>query len=221
VNAEFGYVLALVTGVLGAFHCLSMCSGINGGFFLHRGRFPALPAVLLFHAARIGVYGLFGVSGALLGRVLTQTGLFGKGQGILLILAGLLVVLLGLRHLSRGGAVEQAGSLRVAAPSPTQARLAPLAAGLLNGLVPCGLVFAVAIKAAATQDALQAVLLMLAFGIGTLPVMGAVSLLGATIGARLRGHLARIAGLTVVLLGLWTLYQGVVFYDIMQGLANG
>ena len=61
---------------------------------------------------------------------------------------------------------------------------------------------------------------MLAFGAGTLPAMGAISLLGSTLGGRLRGGLARLAGITVVLLGLWTIYEGATFFDIMRGLAD-
>ncbi len=98
--------------------------------------------------------------------------------------------------------------------------LNPFVAGLLNGLVPCGLVFSVAAKATATTEPLQAGLLMLAFGAGTLPAMGAVSLLGSALGARMRGGLAQLAGVTVILLGLWTIYEGAAFFDIMRGLAD-
>jgi sulfite exporter TauE/SafE len=95
------------------------------------------------------------------------------------------------------------------------------AAGLLNGLVPCSLVFSVALKAAATADPLRAGLLMGAFGLGTLPAMAAVSLAGGAVGARARGVLARLAAAAVIALGAWTLYEGVTFFHIMRGLASG
>jgi sulfite exporter TauE/SafE len=222
VSAEFGYGLAFATGVSGAFHCLGMCSGINGGLFVCHGRFPALLPVLSFHAARIGTYAVLGVSGAVLGRVLVQTGIVGKTQGILMILAGVLIIALGLRYLVRGapGAQREVRVALPSLPSHKRARAMPLIGGLLNGLVPCSLVFSVALQAAATADPLQAALLMLSFGAGTLPVLVALSLLGALIGARVRGAMARLAGVGVVLLGLWTLYEGLVFYDIIRGLAN-
>lgn len=224
MNGEFTLALAFITGLFGSFHCIGMCGGINGGFTLSYGRNNPLP-LLAYHASRITVYTLFGVIGALLGRVVVQTGFIGKTQGLLMILAGVLVVLLGLNHL---GLLRRAKTARSQArpikfaPSPERIKqpLNPFVAGLLNGLVPCGLVFSVAAKATATTEPLQAGLLMLAFGAGTLPAMGAVSLLGSALGARMRGGLAQLAGVTVILLGLWTIYEGAAFFDIMRGLAD-
>lgn len=99
-------------------------------------------------------------------------------------------------------------------------RLSPVIAGAFNGFVPCSLVFSVAVKAASTADPLRAGALMLAFGAGTLPAMVGVSMLGSYVGTRARGQMVKLAGLTVVLLGLWTIYEGVVFYDIMRGLSS-
>jgi sulfite exporter TauE/SafE len=222
MTGEFSYALAFATGLFGSFHCIGMCSGINGAFTLGYGRDRLLP-LLAYHGIRILTYTLFGVVGALLGRVVVQTGIIGKTQGLLMILAGVIVVLLGLNLL---GVLRRT---KPADPAPQPVRLSlekpkrsinPFLAGLLNGLVPCSLVFSVAVKAAATAGPLQAGLLMLAFGAGTLPSMGAVSLLGSTLGGRLRGGMARLAGLTIVLLGLWTIYEGATFFDIMLGLAN-
>lgn len=230
MNGDFTYALAFATGIFGAFHCLGMCSGINGGFFVHYGRFPRLLPQISFHAMRIAVYTLLGVSGALLGQVVVQTGLVGKMQGILMIIAGLLIVILGLNLLGLFDKAkkQRADSIKVAFSHQTSAGMAdfsklhitPLVAGLLNGLVPCSLVFSVAIKAAATADPIRASLLMLSFGAGTLPAMGAVSLLGSLIGTTVRRGMVKLAGIGVMVLGLWTVYEGVVFYDIMRGLAN-
>ena len=99
-------------------------------------------------------------------------------------------------------------------------RLGPALAGLGNGLVPCSLVFSVATRATATADPAQAALLMLCFGLGTLPVMGTVTALGGLIGCRARAQGRRLAGGIVVLLGGWTLYEGLVFYQVMKGLAD-
>jgi len=61
---------------------------------------------------------------------------------------------------------------------------------------------------------------MLVFGLGTVPAMLGVSLLGGSLGNALRGVQLRAAGLVVAALGAWTLYEGVVFYDVMRGLGN-
>lgn len=220
--------LAFATGLFGALHCLGMCSGIAGGFFVRYGQRTPAPPVLLFHATRILVYGVLGMAGAVLGRVLVQTGLFGKGQGVLMMTAGLLIVLLGLDLLDlnpwRRPRQVTGTSSGIQVPfgdSPPRKRpWLPALAGAMNGFVPCSLVFSVAVKAAATADPLRAGLLMTAFGLGTLPTMGLVSLTGAIVGRRARNAFARLAGLAVVALGLWTLYEGAVFFDIMRGLGN-
>ena len=227
MNNEFTLAMAFATGIFGAFHCLGMCSGINGGFFVGYASFPRITPVLSFHAMRIAVYTVLGVAGALLGQVLVQAGIIGKLQGILMILAGRLVTLLGLILTGvfrfRNPLRPRSMTVDLKAPSVPDngpSRLSPLIAGLFNGFVPCSLVFSVAVKAASTADPLRAGSLMLAFGAGTLPAMAGVSMMGSYIGTRVRGLMARLAGLMVILLGLWTIYEGMVFYDIMRGLAN-
>ncbi len=225
MNLELTLAMAFATGLFGALHCLGMCGGLAGGFFVQRQVQSRLAPQLQYHASRILTYVLLGMAGAWAGRSLAQTGLTGKVQGILMIGAGLLILVLGLRMLL---ALPQQASrtpthgLEVRLESkPRLARPWPLLLGTLNGLVPCSLVFSIALKAAATGDPGRAGLLMLAFGLGTLPMMAAVTGLGAFIGARLRDLSARIAGGLVAALGLWTCYEGYLFFDIMRGLANG
>jgi len=50
--------------------------------------------------------------------------------------------------------------------------------------------------------------------------MVTVSVAGALLSCRLKGIFAMLAAVSVIVLGLWTLYEGWVFYDIMRGLAN-
>ncbi len=220
--------LAFATGLFGALHCLGMCSGIAGGLFV-RYRFGSrvLP-VLQFHAARILVYSLLGVAGAAIGRVLVQTGIVGKTQGVLMMAAGVVIVAIGLDLLGLFGRRRQGPSpthtdgtgVVLSDGAPPARPWLPALAGAFNGFVPCSLVFSVAVKAAATADPLRAAGLMTAFGLGTLPTMGLVSLTGMMIGAKARGLFARLAAAAVVVLGLWTLYEGAVFFDIMRGLGN-
>ncbi|MET0064895.1 MAG: sulfite exporter TauE/SafE family protein [Candidatus Thiodiazotropha sp.] len=222
---EISLSIAFFTGILGSFHCLGMCGGINGGYFIYARPRGCLSSVLAYHATRVIIYTLLGISGAALGHVLVQSGFIGKAQGILMIIAGILVTLLGLQMLGLFSRLFQTDApLRPAVPFSSLTRPLPpwtaYLAGAFNGLVPCSLVFSVAVKAAATADPWRAGWLMLSFGVGTLPSMVAVSLLGASIGAGVRGWLNRAAGVGVVLLGLWTLYEGLIFYDVMRGLAN-
>lgn len=225
---EFGYTLAFVTGLTGGLHCLGMCGGLAAGYFAGHGwRHKLLPQVG-YHGMRILTYILLGAAGAALGRVLAQSGAVGKSQGIVMILAGLLIILIGLglsglvpgwKRADRGCSSLHCRVARFE-DGKFSGRWLPALAGTLNGLVPCSLVFSVAVKASATVDPLRAALLMFCFGIGTLPTMVLLGSAGAVVGARVRGILFRLVGPLVILLGAWTLYEGFVFYDIMRGLAN-
>lgn len=224
MNAEFGYLLAFSAGVFGAFHCLGMCGGIAGGFFVYHGWKRKVMPQLAYHGTRIAIYALLGISGAVMNRVLAQSGVVGKGQGIMMIVAGVVIILLGLGVAglySRGAGVGAHKEFPISFASGTgRGMITPVIAGMFNGLVPCSLVFSVAVKAVATADPLTAGLYMLAFGLGTLPTMAAVTTLGAVVGSKARGNYRKLAGVAVVALGVWTVYEGVVFYDIMKGLAN-
>jgi hypothetical protein len=225
VSGEVSYLLAFTAGLFGAPHCLGMCTGLAGSLFVHQGLGrKGLPAVL-YHAGRVGTYVVLGIAGALLGRVLVQSGAFGKGQGLLMIAAGIVVIVLGLGLVGLLPFARPArcrspsGGVAVASPDGRRL-LGPLLAGIGNGLVPCSLVFSVAIKASALASPIEAGLMMLVFGLGTVPTMLGVSLLGGLLGDAARGVRLRIAGVVVVVLGLWTLYEGIVFYDVMRGLAD-
>jgi sulfite exporter TauE/SafE len=218
VSSEIDFGIAFATGLLGAGHCIGMCSGLAGGLFI--GCPVRIGQVLAYHGARVLAYTAVGVVGASLGHVIVQTGAFGKAQGVLMTVAGALIAGLGLWMLWQRWQVG-AGSKQTLRPCLRQpSRWPPVVAGTLNGLVPCSLVFSVALKATATLDPARAGLLMLVFGIGTLPSMLSVSLLGRAVGLRARGAMAVLAAFLVVILGLWTLYEGAVFLDVMWGLSN-
>lgn len=221
MSGEFTYALAFMTGLLGAGHCLGMCSGLAGGFAVHQNNWRRPLPLFGYHGSRIAVYVLLGALGAALGRVLVQVGALGKVQGLLLIVAGLVIIALGLgvAGLIPRLAPRNCNAAAIASP-PRRQRLAPFAAGIINGLVPCSLVFSVAIRATATADPVQAGLLMLCFGLGTLPAMGTVTALSGHIGCRAHGVAQRLAGVAVITLGAWTVYEGAVFYQVMSGLAN-
>ncbi len=223
---EFSYWLAFMTGILGSGHCLGMCGSLVSGFFMRHGASSSAP-YLVYHAARVSVYGLIGLTAASLGAVLVQTGLFGKAQGILQIAAGLIVILLGLDLLGVSpirntlSFAPLAWLRRQFAESTKRGPLVGAAiAGSLNGLMPCSMTMAMAVQATTAPSPAQGGLLLLAFGAGTLPSMLAASYLFGKLGAKTRGMLLRGAALFVIALGISTLWQGLAYYNVMRNLAN-
>jgi len=77
-------------GAAGAGHCLGMCSGLAGGLAAHQG-WGKLGPILAYHGSRIAIYVALRNPGRHPGRTLVQTGALGKGQGLLMILAGLVI----------------------------------------------------------------------------------------------------------------------------------
>jgi len=90
--------------------------------------------------------------------------------------------------------------------------------GAINGLMPCSMTMAMAVKATTLPSLLDGPLLLLAFGAGTLPAMLTASLLFGRLGPRLRGWLQKGAALFVIALGASTLWQGLRYYTVMQRL---
>jgi hypothetical protein len=228
VSGELDYSLAFTTGLLGSGHCVGMCGALVSGFFMKAAEGGAgWAAYAAYHAARIGVYTLVGALAALAGVALVSTGLLGKVQGLLQILAGVVVILLGLEVMgvARTGLtvglaparwLRQGFARAAASGSVGGAALG----GMVNGLMPCALTLAIAVKATTAGGAARGAALMLAFGLGTLPAMLLVTLIFARLGARVRGHLLKLAAATVVLLGMSTLYQGVSYFNVMRKLGN-
>ncbi len=223
---EFSYWLAFMTGILGSGHCIGMCGSLVSGFFLRLGA-KAYAPYLAYHAARVAVYGLIGLTAASLGAVLVQTGIFGKAQGILQILAGIIVILLGLDLLGLSpvrNTLSFAPLAWIRRQFANAAQRGPVGGaaigGALNGLMPCSMTMAMAVQATTAPSPAEGGLLLLAFGAGTLPSMLAASFLFGRLGAKTRGWLLRGAALFVIALGLSTLWQGIRYYGVMRNLAN-
>ncbi len=224
--AEFSYWLAFMTGILGSGHCLGMCGGLVSGFFMKLGARSFAP-YLAYHLTRVGVYALIGLLAAALGTALVQTGAFGRLQGLLQIVAGGIVFLLGLDLLG----VSPWRNTLVFAPvdwlrrqfvSASARGVLPgaMIGGAINGLMPCSMTMAMAIKATTAPSVVEGGLLLLAFGAGTLPSMLSASFLFGRLGVRTRGWLLRGAALFVIVLGLTTVWQGIRYYLVMQRLAG-
>ncbi|WP_090324739.1 sulfite exporter TauE/SafE family protein [Duganella sp. CF517] len=177
----------------------------------------ALPRVLAYNAGRIGSYMLAGaLAGGLAGGAQDLAQLAGLQLGFYW-LANLMLVALGLYLMNawRGLAtLERAGRVlwQRAQPwmAPAMKTLMPadrphqaFALGALWGWLPCGMVYSVLLTAMLSGSALGGALVMLAFGLGTLPMLTGLGLLGARLRNALQQRKVRIAcGLLVLAFGL-------------------
>lgn len=206
---------ALLLGMLGGGHCIGMCGGLMGALTLAippEQRQRRLRLLLAYNLGRIASYALAGLLLGGAGWALAS----GPAASVLRTIAGGLLVVMGLylagwwSGLTR---IESLGRLLWRRLEPLARRLLPvgnarraLLLGAIWGWLPCGLVYSTLLWAASQGDALRSAVLMLAFGLGTLPVLLATGLAAERLTALLRRRGIRIAGgLLVILFGLWTL----------------
>ena len=208
---------AVAAGLFGSAHCLGMCGGLSGLFAMHTGARSTASQPLLavtYNLGRIASYATLGALSAYAGQGLTDV-LPGLAVPIRLA-AGLVIVLMGIQ-IAFGwqllGPVEKVGSYLWRLVSPLTKHVLPvtsapkaLALGLLWGLLPCGLVFSMLLVAMAGSDPLHGAIVMVAFGIGTMPSMLLTGLGAASLNRLLSNkRRALVAGLLLVAIGVATM----------------
>ncbi|MBK9161801.1 MAG: sulfite exporter TauE/SafE family protein [Nitrosomonadales bacterium] len=223
--SEFSIIAVFFVGLLGGVHCLGMCGSIVGIFTAQVPRDKAhWPFHLAYSGGRITSYAL---AGALVGAV-GQAGLLMRDavpvQHLLFALSSFMLVALGLYLAGIWGVVRQLERLGGGVwkrLQPYTARLLPLntvpralGLGILWGWLPCGLVYSVLLTALASGDPIRGGLIMMAFGLGTLPNLLAIGLFWESIESWVKSPRVRlVAGLLVVGLGVYGLIKvGYTFY---------
>jgi sulfite exporter TauE/SafE len=139
-------------------------------------------------------------------------------QQLLLVIAAAFMILLGLYlggwwlGLSK---IERLGNSLWKRIEPFARRLLPVktpaqawALGLAWGWIPCGLVYTMLIWTVSAGGVVQGAGLMLAFGLGTLPNLFAMGMVAGSLARWLKDiRVRRLAGLSVIVFGLVTLYR--------------
>ncbi len=215
---DVSFLAAFLVGLLGGVHCAGMCGGIVGAISMTLPQNASrLPILISYNLGRISSYV---IAGALMGGVGAMAAHWSglrEAQLVLQIIAGLFMVILGLylgqwwTGLTR---LEQLGKHTWNLIEPLGRRFMPVtkvadgfAAGLVWGWLPCGLVYSVLIWSLSSGSAQQGALLMLGFGLGTLPNLLLFGLMAGHLVRWLQHRATRaIAGGLVVLFGLYTLY---------------
>ncbi len=206
---------ALVLGLLGGGHCLGMCGGLMGALTLaippeQRGK--RLRLLLAYNLGRIFSYACAGLLLGLAGWAVASS----PAALALRVVAALLLIAMGLylagwwSGLTR---IEALGRGLWRHIQPLASRLLPVSSlpralllGALWGWLPCGLVYSTLLWAASQGNAGYSAALMLAFGVGTWPVLLATGLAAERVNALLRRRSVRVAGgVLVVLFGIWTM----------------
>ncbi len=214
---ELSLLSAFLVGLLGGGHCVGMCGGIVSAVSMHLPNQTKNQAKILFliayNAGRISSYTLAGVLAGLLGASSFFLNHVLPIQHLLYFISSLMLILLGLYLAGFWYGltyIEHAGRRLWTKLQPYSKRFIPVqnlthafALGGLWGWLPCGLVYSVLIAAISTGSAISGCLLMLAFGLGTLPTLLAMGMTAVKLKATLQNvWVRRASGLLVLVFGL-------------------
>ena len=208
---------ALLFGLFGSFHCVGMCGPI--AFMLPIDRSQKVRGIwqtTLYHLGRIFSYALIGALFGLLGKGFYFFGL----QQQISITVGLLMILsiLAPKLFSRFSIVKPIYRFTSSIKNKLGQSLREkesstfLTIGFLNGLLPCGLVYMAMIASLTSISILEGVLYMVLFGLGTVPLMSAVVILGNLTNYINRQKIQKIIPYVVVIIG---------FVFVLRGLGLG
>lgn len=207
------YHLAFFMGLFGSLHCVAMCGPLVLALpAAGRSKWAAFFNRLLYQTGRVLTYGLLGLLIGLIGNAVSVKG----WQQAISIATGLFLVGMGLANIF--------GRYFPYFIQKQQQLLAPLtrwmgywlfrpggsfAAGILNGLLPCGMVYMAMAAALSAGTVWDGGVFMVAFGLGTLPLMLAFSLLGSWAKRRFRTDFAATLLPTLFfIMGIWFLLRG-------------
>ena len=217
-------------GFLGSFgHCLGMCGPITVAFALSQesdqpSRWQQFRFHLLLNSGRIVSYALVGASIGAIGSVLVASGqMAGVGSPLrrgIVMLTGVLLIWFGLTQInpklmpkvpllnpmSQASAHDRLNRAMQRLSLNPQ-RWTPLLLGLVWGLIPCGFLYAAQLKAAETTSPWLGGATMLAFGLGTLPMMLGVGLSTSFMSRDRRGQLFRLGGWITLTIGILILFR--------------
>ena len=211
---------ALVTGFLGSAHCFGMCGGISGLFAVNanvQSLRRQVPKAIAYNVGRVLTYAVLGAIVALLGK--GAVGSIPQLAAPVRLASGILIILIGLQLAFNWrilAPLETAGARiwqRIAPAArglvPVETTVQALGLGLVWGWLPCGLVYSVLLLAATTAEPANGGLVMIAFGLGTMPAMIATGLSASKL-AQFMSRKRVGVGVLIVLLGLATIAMPVM-----------
>lgn len=208
------FIAAISLGLLGSFHCLGMCGPIALALPIHQQKpLIKLFSVLLYNTGRAITYGVFGLLFGLLGQGFFVGGFqqtLSVGVGSLLLISVLYSMLFS-KGLFRFNAIN-GFVLKLKSRFGELFRLKSMPAmfliGLLNGLLPCGLVYVAIAGAISTGHFLNGALFMFVFGLGTLPMMLSLSMFGQFIQVKYRNLVRRAVPVFVSAMAILMILRG-------------
>jgi len=204
---------AFILGLISSFHCIGMCGPIAVMLPLGQSRpLKKLFQIATYHIGRITAYATFGLIFGMIGKGLHLAGM----QQSLSIFAGITMIVVIIFPRLFAGAEFSKPIFNIV--SKVKAALGNqfkngtfkslFLIGLLNGFLPCGMVYAALFGAISMGSAMQGILYMALFGLGTVPLMTSIVYFRLAVSLSFRNKIQKIIPYAVVCVGILFVLRG-------------
>ena len=201
-------------GLLGSFHCIGMCGPIAIALPVpNSNNLSFVAGRLLYNLGRIVTYSFLGAVFGLLGSRLVISG-FQQSVSIVLGIAIVIAVIIPAKYKSRISQhkIVQKITLPLKMGISDLFKRGTFSAmfliGILNGFLPCALVYVALAGAIASGDAISGAAVMILFGLGTVPTMFTATILGKFININIRRKISKAIPVFALILGLLFILRG-------------
>ena len=207
-------VSAFILGLLGSFHCVGMCGPIAFMLPVDRSNtFKKITQIAIYHFGRLLAYSIIGLVFGLIGKSLY---IFGFQQQLTIIIGVLmiLVVLIPQQTFNKYNFSRPVYRLISKVKSALGSAMKKksmdtfLTIGFLNGFLPCGLVYMALFAAIAGGNALNGILYMAVFGLGTIPLMTTTIYFSQFLKGKARQRIQKAIPVFVILIGALFILRG-------------
>jgi sulfite exporter TauE/SafE len=208
------FFAALTLGMIGSFHCIGMCGPLVFSLPLsNNSDFAKFTGTFLYNGGRIVTYSALGLLFGLAGKSFSLFG-FQQWLSIIIGIAILFFLFVPKKWISHNR-TNNIFSLYTYKIRATLGQLyfkknysSLFAIGLLNGLLPCGLIYMAMAGAVASADPFKSAFFMASFGLGTLPVMWSIAFFGNYISIGLRQKIRSAYPIMMALMACLLIVRG-------------
>ena len=206
-------IAAFLMGLLGSFHCIGMCGPLALSLPLNNNSaWAKFSGSMMYNSGRIVTYSVFGLIFGIIGKSIALIGF----QQILSIILGVFIivfVILPKKITSFKQNNFVLNYFQILRTSLGKLFLKKnysslFSIGLLNGLLPCGLVYMAAAGAVATGDIINSIAFMAFFGLGTLPMMWSIAFFGNYVSIGLRQKIRKAYPYMLTLMACLLILRG-------------
>ncbi len=207
-------ITAFIFGLISSFHCIGMCGPIALMLPVDRtNQVKKITQIISYHLGRLTAYGTIGLLFGVLGKGFYLAGVQ-QNLSLFIGVAMIMVLLIPEKIVAQYNLskpifklISKVKSL-LGSQFKKKSYKSLFTIGLLNGFLPCGMVYVALFGAVAMQSALFGTYYMLLFGLGTVPMMSSVVYLNSLMTISFRNRIQKIIPFVGVVIGILFILRG-------------